>query len=88
MASRAKRSGGSDEKPIRPLLLAGVLGLLWFVMVQQGGMEDDVPSWGIGLIVGARLLADVIGGWVVVSALQLVFGLGRLGWARLRARSE
>jgi hypothetical protein len=33
---------------------------------------------------GVRLLADFVGAWVVVSALQLVLALGRLGVAYLR----
>ncbi len=87
MASGVKRAGRSEEKPIRPLLLAGVLGLMWFVLVQEGGIQDDVPGWGMPIMLGVRLLADFIGGWVAVSVLQLLFNFVRLGLARLRARS-
>lgn len=87
MAAGTKRAKGSDEKPIRPLLLAGVLGLVWFVVAQEGGIDDTVPNWGVPIVMGARLLADFIGGWVVVSAVRLLFGLVRLGLAQLRARS-
>jgi hypothetical protein len=86
MAAGGKRAGGSEEKPIRPLLLAGVLGLVWFVVVQEGGFEDDIPGWGMPILLGARLLADFVGGWVVVSLLQLLFNLGRLALLRLRVR--
>lgn len=88
MASGAKRSGGAEEKLVRPLLLAGVLALVWFVVMQEGGINDDAPSWGLPLILGARLFADFIGGWVAISALQLFFGLLRLGLAHLRSRSS
>jgi hypothetical protein len=86
MASAGKRSDGLEEKPVRPLLLAGVLGLIWFVLVQEGGIEDDAPMWGVPIILCVRLLVDFVGGWVVVSLLQLAFNLGRLGLSRLRTR--
>ena len=87
MASGAKRSGGTEEKLVRPLLLAGVLGLVWFVVMQEGGIDETAPSWGVPLILGVRLFADFIGGWVAISALQLFFGLLRLGFGHLRSRS-
>jgi hypothetical protein len=36
------------------------------------------------MMVGVRLLADFVGAWVVVSAVQLALVLGRLGLAYLR----
>jgi hypothetical protein len=84
MAGEGKRAGKSEEKPVRPLLLAGVLGLMWFVLVQEGGIEDDVPGWGMPILLGVRLLADFVGGWVAVSLLQLLFNFVRLAVVRLR----
>jgi hypothetical protein len=36
------------------------------------------------MMVAVRLLADFVGAWVIVSALQLALSLGRLGLAYLR----
>jgi hypothetical protein len=84
MAAGGKRAGKSEDKAFRPLLLAGVLGLVWFVLVQEGGIEDDVPGWGMPILLGVRLLADFVGGWVVVSLLQLLFNFVRLAFVRPR----
>ena len=63
---------------MRPVLLAAGLGLYWFVEYQDAGGPTDVPMWGYMVMVGVRLLADFVGAWVVVSALQLVLRSGRL----------
>jgi hypothetical protein len=73
---------------MRRYLLAAGLSLMWFVQVQNGGLEGDAPAWGIAAILGGRLLVDFVGAWVAVSVLQLVFGLGRLGLNHLRARRQ
>jgi hypothetical protein len=38
-----------------------------------------MPIWAYAATIGVRLLADFVGAWVVVSALQLALALGRLG---------
>jgi hypothetical protein len=89
MAKGAKPSrAGPARKPVRPMLLAGGLGLIWFVQFQQGDMTQDAPSWGYGLVLGMRLLADFVGAWVAVALLQLAIALGRLGLVQLRSRPE
>jgi len=69
---------------MRPVLLAGGLGLMWFVLVQDGGGDGDAPAWGIAIILAARLVADFVGGWIVVSILRLFFAIGRIGLAHFR----
>lgn len=64
---------------MRPTLVAGGLGLLWYVQVQQeGGIEGDIPSWGLALIITTRLLVDFVGAWAIVSLVQLTVISGRL----------
>jgi len=71
---------------MRPVLLAGGLGLMWFVLVQDGGESGDAPTWGIAIILAARLVADFVGGWIVVSILRLFFTIGRIGLAHVRGQ--
>jgi hypothetical protein len=78
--SADKSRGGS----IKPVLLAAGLGLYWFVEYQDLGDMTAMPMWGYATTVGVRLLADFVGAWVVVSALQLALALGRLGVVYLR----
>ena len=68
---------------MRPLLLAGAFGLMWFVQIQDGGAEADAPAWGIAVFVAVRLLVDFIGGLVAVSVIRLLLALGRLGLSHL-----
>jgi hypothetical protein len=64
---------------MRPTLVAGGLGLLWYVQVQQEvGIEGDVPDWGLALIIATRLLVDFVGAWAIVSVVQLTVVAGRL----------
>jgi hypothetical protein len=77
--SAAKSGGG-----IKPVLLAAGLGLYWFVEYQDLGDLTPMPTWAYAATVGVRLLADFVGAWVVVSALQLALALGRLGVVYLR----
>jgi hypothetical protein len=86
MAKSAKRSAKAPPKrsAMRPVLLAAGLGLYWFVEYQDAGGTADVPMWGYMTMVGLRLLADFVGAWLIVSALQLALALGRLGLAYLR----
>ncbi|HXC30280.1 MAG TPA: hypothetical protein VNV38_20170 [Stellaceae bacterium] len=76
----APRGGGAT----RPILLAAGLGLFWFVEYQDIGSAADVPMWGYAMIVGVRLLADFIGAWVIVSAVQFLLIVGRLLIAYVR----
>ena len=69
---------------MRPVLLAAGLGLFWFVEYQDLGGATDMPMWGYMTMIGVRLLADFIGAWVIVAALQLALALGRLGIIYLR----
>ena len=59
---------------------------MWFVEVQNGGVDGDAPVWGIAAAAAVRLLADFIGAWLVISVLQLVFTFVRLGIDQLRTR--
>jgi hypothetical protein len=78
--SAANSSGGG----IKPVLLAAGLGLYWFVEYQDLGDLTPMPIWAYATTVGVRLLADFVGAWVVVSALQLALALGRLAIAYAR----
>jgi hypothetical protein len=87
MAKTAKRSTKAappKQGAMRPVLLAAGLGVYWFVEHQDIGSAADMPVWGYGMMIGVRLLADFIGAWVIVSALQLVLALGRLGLTYVR----
>jgi hypothetical protein len=69
---------------MRPVLLAAGLGLYWFVEYQDFGGAADAPIWGYVMMVGVRLLADFVGAWVIISALQLALVLGRLALSYVR----
>jgi hypothetical protein len=70
---------------MRPVLLAAGLGLCWFVEYQDaGGGVTDMVMWSYLVVTGTRLLADFVGAWVVVSALQLIMALARYGMTYLR----
>ena len=98
MAKRAAKSAkaakpdkaGQPDKPtktgsMRPVLLAAGLGLYWFVQFQGTGGLTDAPGWSGMIVLAARLLADFVGAWCVISALQLACALGRLGTGYLRS---
>ncbi|HEY1795495.1 MAG TPA: hypothetical protein VGG57_05195 [Stellaceae bacterium] len=89
MAKSARRPANKEppkRKAFRPMLLAGGLGLLWFVQYQQGGPAEEAgPAWSHAVVLGSRLLADFVGAWVVIAVAQLVFALIRLGVAQLRS---
>ncbi|HTZ34521.1 MAG TPA: hypothetical protein VMB84_00770 [Stellaceae bacterium] len=87
MAKTAKRPAKPPPKKpgMRPVLLAAGLGLFWFVQYQElGGAEGDLPMWSYMTMIGVRLLADFVGAWVIVSALQLAIALLRLALGYLR----
>jgi hypothetical protein len=92
MAKSARRPATQPpktRKTFRPVLLAGGLGLLWFVQYQQGGPAEEAgPAWSHAVVLGSRLLADFVGAWVVIALAQLVFALIRLSFALLRSDSD
>jgi hypothetical protein len=69
---------------LRPFLLAGGLGLFWFVEAQEGGLPTDAPAWGVVLILASRLFVDVVLGALLVSGVRVLLLLGRLGLTRWR----
>jgi hypothetical protein len=71
---------------MRRFLLAAGFGLMWFALVQDSATGTGAPIWGVAVILAVRLLADFIGAWLVLSTLQLVLTLGRLGLSRLRGQ--
>ena len=79
---------GSRSAECADIFWPGGLGLMWFVQVQNGAIEFDAPVWGIAAILAGRLLADFVGAWVAISAVQLAFALGRLGLNHMRARGQ
>jgi hypothetical protein len=85
MAKGAARSAKPTKAPsMRPVLIAAGLGLFWFVEFQDAARALDAPVWGAIAVWGIRLLADFVGAWFVVSGLQLVVSLARLGLGYLR----
>jgi hypothetical protein len=78
-ADRPPAPAGS--RPMRPILLAGGLSLLWFAEVQHGFGGEEAPGWVLAIALAARLFADFVGAWIVVSLLRLavVFARLRLG---------
>jgi len=85
-SSRRPAAQPKKRKAFRPALLAGGLGLLWFVQYQQGGPADEAgPVWAHGAVLGTRLIADIVGAWVVIAVAQLVVALGRQAFRQLRA---
>lgn len=82
-ARSQKTAQAPPRKPLRPLLLAGGLGLIWFIEFQQPSLAPDGPAWSYGLVLGMRLLADLVCARVLIAVAQLLFVTGRLGLARL-----
>jgi hypothetical protein len=52
---------------------------------QDDSGAQGSPVWGSLIVDGAKVLADFVGAWFVVSALQLVVALLRFGVVHLRA---
>jgi hypothetical protein len=79
MGIRSKKaSGGSDGVAISPVLLAGVLALLW-VVLSPGGGELGTPDWGMPIMVGTRFLVGFVAGWVVISLAQIALRMVWMG---------
>ena len=85
MARSAQREGAPSKPAMKPLLLAVGLGLYWFVAYQDGGGDVDAPMWGYLTMGALRLLADIVGAWLIISALQLAIALGKVGFGYVRA---
>lgn len=85
MARSAQRQGAQTKAAMKPVLLAAGLGLYWFVAYQDGGGDVDAPMWGYLTMGALRLLADFVGGWLIISALQLAIALGKIGLSYVRA---
>ncbi|MBV9826686.1 MAG: hypothetical protein JO001_13590 [Alphaproteobacteria bacterium] len=83
--SAKKPAKSRQPGALRPVLLAGGLGLLWFAETPMAGLTDQGPMWSVSAIVGIRLLADFVGGWVVVSLLRLGVAIARYVISRTRA---
>jgi hypothetical protein len=85
MARSAKRPQSAPKLgPMRPVLLAAGLGLFWFAEYQDGGGAEGAPMWGYLVGGGVRVLADFVGAWFIVSALQLGLALLRFGVTYIR----
>jgi hypothetical protein len=81
----AKNPQGPAKLAMRPVLLAAGLGIFWFVEFQDGSGAEGSPMWGYLIVDGAKVLADFVGAWVLVSAVQLAIALMRFGLVHLRA---
>jgi hypothetical protein len=75
----------SNKGALRPVLLAAGLGLFWFVEYQDAGGDVSGPMTAYLVMTGVRLLADFVGAWMALSALQLVFAFARFGVVYLRS---
>lgn len=72
MRSRGERRRGRGGGGFRPVLLAAGLGLMWFAEFQSVALPAGVPNWALALVLGCRLLADIVAAMVIVSVLRLV----------------
>lgn len=89
MALRSKRgSAGSDGIAISPVLLAGVLALLWLALYPSDNGDSGAPVWGTPVIVVTRFLAGFVGGWVVISLAQIALRAVWLGALQVYVRSR
>jgi hypothetical protein len=88
MAFRSKKGpAGSEGVAISPVLLAGVLALLWVVLAPSSG-DLAAPDWGMPIVVVARFLAGFVAGWVAISLIQIVLRLAWLGASQFYVRSR
>jgi hypothetical protein len=88
MAFRSKKgSAGPDGIAISPVLLAGVLALLWVVLFPGAG-DLVAPDWGMPIVVVTRFLAGFVAGWVVISLTQIVLRLAWIGASQFYVRSR
>lgn len=87
-SARSRKPAPKPRKPLRPLLLAGGLGLIWFIEFQQPGLTPNGPGWSYALVLGVRLVADTVCARLLIAIVQLLFATGRLGLARLRVQPD
>jgi hypothetical protein len=73
-----------DKGGLRPMLLAGGMGLMWFVKYQAGPLPVGVPGWGVALLFVGQLLADFVCAAVVVAVARLGLAMVRLSIANWR----
>lgn len=89
MARSAKPARkNKQQRAFRPLLLAGGLGLLWFVEFQDINFPEEIPAWSAAVVLAVRLLCDFVGAWLGVSLARLAVALGQLGLTHWQTRSE
>ena len=90
MAASSKNPPESRNKGgLRPMFVAGGLGLLWFVKFQAGPLPVGVPGWGVSLLLAGQLAADFVCAAVVVAAVRLAWSAVHLGvanWRSMRRR--
>lgn len=80
MAFRSKKgSAESDGIAISPVLLAGVLALLWVALFSGDSDDIGAPVWGMPLVVVTRFLVGFVGGWVLISLAQIALRLVWIG---------
>ncbi|MGH6980710.1 MAG: hypothetical protein ACREFC_05845 [Stellaceae bacterium] len=85
MARSKKNPDGTSGIAISPVLLAGVLALLWVALVPGGG-DLGAPDWAMPVVVVTRFLAGFVAGWVVISLAQIVLRILAMGAAQLYVR--
>jgi hypothetical protein len=89
MAFRSKKgSAESDGIAISPVLLAGVLALLWVALFPGDGGDLGAPDWGMPIVVVTRFLAGFVAGWVVISLSQIAIRLAWFGAMQFYVRSR
>jgi hypothetical protein len=89
MAFRSKKgSTGSDGVAISPVLLAGVLALLYVALFPGQSGDIGAPDWGMPVVVVTRFLAGFVAGWVVISLVQIVLRLAWMGASQFYIRSR
>ena len=79
MARGKKQADGAAPKVIKPVLLAGFIGLGWVALYRGDGSEIDAPDWGVFVILAVRLVVGFVGGWIAISLLQVVFRFAGFG---------
>jgi hypothetical protein len=77
-----------DKAGLRPGLLAGGMGLMWFVKFDAGPLPAGVPGWGVAALFAGRLLADCVGAAVAVAVVRLGLAAARLAIASWRRQGR
>jgi len=79
MARGKKKAEGAEPKIIKPVLLAGFIGLGWVGLYHGDGSEIDAPDWGVFVVLAIRMLVGFVGGWIAISLVQLFIRAMRVG---------